>query len=303
MDWLSVATFLVARGDQPMVVLDRLGTIRLLNDAMERTLGWRRSELEGRHWSQACEAGPPTRATSRSLGQLLSGAFRRGEHEALARDGQRILLELDVSPIGRGGGQGLLLAVHRATPLDRDRALPAAIAHQDIDYQITAHASEFGRIRKLAHMGHAVRVSGALERPCFELLHHRQSPCEDCPVLRAAREPWPRTTVRRRTRATDGFELVVAEPLSATTVGVSVRFIEEGALRAVHEARLARIAKEGQLSARERAVLDYLLMGRSLGDIATILELSRHTVKFHQRNILRKLGADSRVDIFRLTAY
>jgi DNA-binding CsgD family transcriptional regulator len=44
-------------------------------------------------------------------------------------------------------------------------------------------------------------------------------------------------------------------------------------------------------------------MGRSLDDIATILELSRHTVKFHQRNILRKLGADSRVDILRLTGY
>ena len=303
MDWLSVAKFLVERGEQPMVLLDRQGTIRLFNGAIERTLGWRRSELEGRQWSQACTPAEPNSATSRSLSKLLSGAVPRCENEVLARDGRRVQLDIDVSPVGRGPVEGLLLAVRRATPLDGDQVCIGNVAHQDIDYQITAHASEFGSVRKLAQMGRVVRMAGGPKRRCFELLHHRQSPCEDCPVLRAPRESWPRMIVRRRTRETDGFEIIIAQPFDATTVSVSVRFINDGALRAVHEARLARIGDHAQLSRRERAVLDYLLMGRSLDDIATILELSRHTVKFHQRNILRKLGAESRVDIFRLTGY
>lgn len=35
-------------------------------------------------------------------------------------------------------------------------------------------------------------------------------------------------------------------------------------------------------------------------DIATILHVSQHTVKYHQANVLRKLGADSRIDLFRI---
>jgi PAS domain S-box-containing protein len=300
MDWLSVAALLAERGDQPMVLLDREGTIRLLNRAMERTLGWRQDELEGRAWAEACAPTQPASTTSSWWSQVLSGSVRRCDCEVRARNGRRILLELDVSPVGRGRDEGLLLAVRRAMPLDGD---PAYIANQDLDYQITVHASEFGSLRKLVQMGRVVRIAATLARPCFELLHQRQSPCEDCPALRTVRESWPRTTIRRHTRATDGFEIVTAQPLGTTKMGLSVRFIADATLRAVHETRLVRIADEAQLSRRERVVFDYLLMGRSLDDIATILELSRHTVKFHQSNILRKLGADSRVDIIRLTGY
>jgi len=41
-------------------------------------------------------------------------------------------------------------------------------------------------------------------------------------------------------------------------------------------------------------------MGRQLADIATALGISLRTVKYHQANILRKLRADSRVDLMRL---
>jgi DNA-binding CsgD family transcriptional regulator len=60
------------------------------------------------------------------------------------------------------------------------------------------------------------------------------------------------------------------------------------------------LADAAQLSERERSVLTYLLMGRSLGDIALILGISPRTVKFHQANVLEKLGADSRADLVRL---
>lgn len=54
------------------------------------------------------------------------------------------------------------------------------------------------------------------------------------------------------------------------------------------------------LTAREREVLELLLMGREHDDVATVLGITPRTSKFHHANLLRKLGADSRLDLLRL---
>lgn len=54
------------------------------------------------------------------------------------------------------------------------------------------------------------------------------------------------------------------------------------------------------LTDREREVLDLLLLGRTHGDIATVLGITERTSKFHQSNLLAKLGAESRLDLMRL---
>jgi DNA-binding NarL/FixJ family response regulator len=64
--------------------------------------------------------------------------------------------------------------------------------------------------------------------------------------------------------------------------------------------RRERAATEAGLSARERAVLDLLLLGRNHAEIGSVLGISARTAKFHQANILKKLGADSRADLPRL---
>lgn len=68
----------------------------------------------------------------------------------------------------------------------------------------------------------------------------------------------------------------------------------------VLEARIEALADQARLSERERAALRYFVMGCQLADIATVLGISLRTVKYHQANILRKLGADSRLDLLRL---
>ena len=60
------------------------------------------------------------------------------------------------------------------------------------------------------------------------------------------------------------------------------------------------MAARRSLSKREREVVDLLLLGRSMEEIATALEISPRTAKFHQANLLRKLGAESRLDLLRL---
>jgi DNA-binding NarL/FixJ family response regulator len=63
--------------------------------------------------------------------------------------------------------------------------------------------------------------------------------------------------------------------------------------------RAERIAQAG-LTSREREVLELLLLGRTHEDIALVLGISERTSKFHQANLLAKLGAESRLDLMRL---
>jgi DNA-binding CsgD family transcriptional regulator len=65
-------------------------------------------------------------------------------------------------------------------------------------------------------------------------------------------------------------------------------------------ARLQALAEAGGLSAREREALSLLLLGRSYREIGRVLGVGERTVKYHQTNILEKLGADSRIDLMRL---
>ena len=64
--------------------------------------------------------------------------------------------------------------------------------------------------------------------------------------------------------------------------------------------RVEEIATEHALSPREREVFVLLLYGFMADEIADKLGVSARTVKFHQTNVLDKLDADSRLDLFRL---
>ena len=66
------------------------------------------------------------------------------------------------------------------------------------------------------------------------------------------------------------------------------------------EARREQIITTAQLTAREREVLELLMLGREHEDISTALEITIRTSKFHQTNLLRKLGAESRMDLLRV---
>lgn len=62
----------------------------------------------------------------------------------------------------------------------------------------------------------------------------------------------------------------------------------------------AEIIARAQLTEREREVLDLLLLGRTHDDIAIALGISARTSRFHQSNLLSKLGAESRLDLMRV---
>jgi DNA-binding NarL/FixJ family response regulator len=64
--------------------------------------------------------------------------------------------------------------------------------------------------------------------------------------------------------------------------------------------RIDGLATEMQLSAREREVLDLLLLGRNTDEIGIALQIAARTAKFHQANVLQKLGVDSRHELLRI---
>ena len=55
------------------------------------------------------------------------------------------------------------------------------------------------------------------------------------------------------------------------------------------------IKKMPDLSLREIEILNWLKLGKTNGDISIILKVSERTVKFHVRNITKKLNATNRV--------
>lgn len=64
--------------------------------------------------------------------------------------------------------------------------------------------------------------------------------------------------------------------------------------------RMQSLSDQAGLSQREQEVLKLLLLGRSASEIGTALGIAARTAKFHQANVVTKLGADSRLDLLRL---
>jgi DNA-binding CsgD family transcriptional regulator len=56
------------------------------------------------------------------------------------------------------------------------------------------------------------------------------------------------------------------------------------------------------LTPRERNILEFVVAGRTYGEIARALMISEKTVSSHISNLLRKTGAANRVDLARLAS-
>lgn len=104
---------------------------------------------------------------------------------------------------------------------------------------------------------------------------------------------WERGTVK----VPDSIEAIVMSPaaLAASRRAPSPRLQDPDDAPARTSART--IVEE--LTAREREVLALLADGRANRDIATRLEISEHTVKFHLASIFGKLGVSTRTQAVR----
>jgi len=293
MDWSEIANELAERVIEPVAVLDAEGCIRLLNAPMEKVLGSCSRDVVGRPWVRTFVPADAAAAAKRWFADAQRGAVRASGLEIVGANGLRLLLDIEVSRVGRGSDRCILMLASSVRPA------AAADMTRDMDYAIQSDVRHFGSLRWASRVASARRRDHVEGRKCFEVLHGRRTACPDCPCFQPVGEPWPRIAVRR-TGQNGALEVVTVTPMGQSTLKISVRHLPARTLEAILQARVAELATEGRLSGRERSVLTYLVIGRYLEDIAKILGIGVRTVKFHQANILKKLGADSRVDLIRL---
>lgn len=138
----------------------------------------------------------------------------------------------------------------------------------------------------------------ALGEPCFRVLHGRQEPCADCPARAALRPGQTRVGVVISGKGEPG--IVSAQSVGKDAVRLTARRVDDALFAALVEAKLVEHAVRAALTQRELEVLHLLMLGRAPADVARSLGFSVSTAKFHVQNVLRKLGAESRVDLLRV---
>jgi len=288
MDWSAVALLLAERASIPAVLLSPQGEILLVTPAAERALGWSFDSV-GSDWIERYVVRTATAAGRWFLEKTLSGALRRFELEILTSKGPATA-NFESCPVGSSDGRGVLLLLEKLVLPSRNAPVT------DYDYEVRELATDTFALGSLWALGSERRTETG---KCYEVLHGRISPCEPCPLRTPERDSAPRAVVRARGSMGE-YELTTATALDRDTARISVRHLSMASFSPILHAKLDELSTRAQLSKRERDVLGHLIFGHPLEEIASTLHITQRTVKFHQTNLLQKLGADSRSDLMRL---
>lgn len=293
MDWSAVALLLAERGRLPVVLLNGRGELVFIAPAAERALGWLPESI-GSNWIARHVATAQAASARWSFEQALIGALRTFEVQVLTPRGAA-QARFEASSVGRDDGRGLLLVLEQLLAL----APEPSPTENDYDYEVLGVADGNLRLKKLIKPGFAATEASG---PCYEVLHRRSARCEGCPLeqLREQVAVGAGAGVTVRSGPLRDYVVTSARLTAEDEARVSVRRLPTTSLAAVMRARLDDLAERARLSPRERSVFGFLMDGCAVEEIASRLEISSRTVKFHQANLLQKLGADSRADLMRL---
>lgn len=294
-DWYALSATLASKANAALFILSQDGRIRLINERLEDLLGVDRVDMVGRLWRELCIPSD-AEAWEDFLRDALRGAARRTTCHVSTR-GNVYRLSLDVTPMGYGDATALLAEVTAYSRLQAQTASNPRSAYA-IAYEISLKQGEQGRILFSDNPDFAPFVGG--HKRCYEVFFARHEPCTGCPLLDSAYGSPAPFGVLRPDDPGDVYRLVIAEANDGNTARLSMRLISDDMLKELLKARLDTLAREAGLTKREQQVLDLMLLGRTLAQIGTALAISTRTAKFHQSNVLEKLGADSRFDIPRL---
>lgn len=296
MDWFSIASALCERHERPTALFDRDGRVLLINRAMEGALGLSRFEVEGKSWVETCVPREARVHAQRWLSEAVRGAIQRHCTTAVTKSGVVLTVEFDFSLLGGGSSQALLASAIR---VEQQQLWQLTGSGRQLEYEV-ATAEDFGALRRVSLGGAPLHMSRSAR--CFSVVHGLEQPCAHCPLRRDRNEPWPRYAVRASGVAGKDleFEVTVAERLNEALARIRLCTLSEAVLTAMHQAKLRQLAERANLSLREHEIMLQLMTGRSIDEIAEVLGITPRTVKFHQANLLQKLGADSRVDMLRL---
>jgi DNA-binding CsgD family transcriptional regulator len=291
-DWQSLGPQLLDREHRPLLLVDDTGRVVATNQALRYFL----------------EAVPPTGA--QFVGDWVDPADQASAAEVLdrARRGERAHVRLqlkpslmtvqpvfDVSALTETGLVAWLMVEAHSLPVGAP-PVPALGVH----YDVTLEHGTLGSVRWLAREGRSLPVQPGV--PCWKQVVGRDSPCEHCPALGTLAGASSATATRCVSTTPFVAEVGRARRVGPELITVSWLPLSEADYSAVLRLRVEALAEQHLLTPRERQVLRMLLLGRNVDDVAALEGISPRTVKYHQQNLLRKLGAESRHDLFRLLA-
>lgn len=288
-DWIALAAHALDLHGKPVVVLDAERVVRGWNTAAEALLGRARADAIGRAWTEVRgEVSAPTD----TLEQAVAQGRREATSNFVGEGGGELSLRVSLATLGEGRSAMTVVTIVDHRPVHASPSIP----HGDVGYSVSLSPSDRWVLRAVrGRMPPNVRLGESI---CYEVLQRRTSPCPGCPVqtLDAGET---RTAVLASGHGHEPVRLLSARA-GEEQVDVESWEVDDATLWALVEAKVKLLARRADLSTREQDVLLWLLRGRSPQDVATLLGIAPRTVKFHQANVLRKLGAESRADLLRL---
>jgi PAS domain S-box-containing protein len=287
------------RERRPVFLLDDKGIARSVNREVTFRLGWTESEIVGRDWCDVV-VRPPHRERTRSA---LIGAVKNSGTSApillacVTRTGEPVTLIAELTPVVTPTGRYVLMVVGTGEP----RPPLPRVSGAETAYEVASHRTgNFGSIRRA--WGRLDDPAAILGEHCFRVFYRRETPCPECPAHETdeADKARERVSVIAYPTPSVTLNVVWVDAVDEASISLKVFPVTESLLSELLQKKIGVLANRGGLSDRERAVLDLLLLGRTKENIASVLNISSRTVKYHQRNIQRKLGAESRADLVRL---
>lgn len=290
LNWEITAAQLLDMEPRPSVILNPRGVVVLANQTF-RMLLEDGAPLERARFVDEIARPASSPALLSALNETRAGSISRTLLE-LRRSRWACTLAIELKPLSSSDAPPVLVSVVEVKP---DRVEVPLEPVDGVVYEVEFDAKgAYGRV--LAVAGQFV---GRADAPCWERVFGRTAPCDICPV-RTLGEHRQVTVVApgRDTRFT--ATLLTAERRAGAVARVSGTNIDDHSLTQLVDARIAHLAQQAGLTSREQEVLSLLLLGRSLSEIAKAADITARTAKYHQQNLLKKLGADSRHDLPRL---
>jgi len=280
---------------RPAAILGRDGRVAAANSALSVALHRSRQDFLGLHndalFAPECRAEVRTNLEAGRPGHELVFETTFEAANGLLIPATMRLVTTAADATGRSAHLFTIIAF-RGTD-------SAAVLATGVAYVVSAAATTFGKVLKA--WGPSLRGKPSpIGRQCCEAFCGGAE-CRICPVFAKGLGPEGLTTVvSRRAKDKTYFEVVSARAIGNSEIAVTRWSVDSKLMSALVAARVSGICANAKLSARETEILGLLLLGRSVGDVAKELHIVARTAKYHQRNILSKLGAESRFDLCRL---
>jgi DNA-binding CsgD family transcriptional regulator len=161
-------------------------------------------------------------------------------------------------------------------------------------YDVDTRPQAAGRLLSVSINPTSLAERDLIGRICWEAFEHHTQPCDGCPVFAPGAGE-----VGLLSEAGEAYRVVHVRR-HQVKCEVDVVPLEHSLVAALMQEKLRRLAKQAKLSDQQNRVLDLLAHGKTAKEIAAEIGLTERTAKFHVTNLLRKLGAESRMDVLRL---